>query len=928
MKRIALLIALVLSFCTATSLAQSAEELEIPSPGNIISNYVLGTGIINAIRAKPIPSNAPERASLVESNFPSVPDLGRGAAHPVPQEIRIVNDWGVADYGLQKVYFPADLTAAPVAIITPDGRHLKVQAVFLALLDTVSGQSLLLGQVRPTEGEVLGANTVLYPNAFDTIHADVRYRYTKYSLEQDIILHENIKLPEGFTAEHTRLEAWSEWINSVPDGKESVELDLRPAATVNRQAALVAVDEHLRFGAARIGAGYAFGLQQEDDQTPVAKTFGRVEGRDWLIERVDFLAVKPRLDKLPKRQASLPSGQIQSDRAHLVRSLQARLAPPQQTSKTMRLAQAPPPTQDSLVLDFIIVSSVPVPPNVISWWSGGGNTLDMYGINAGTAYGGMGYGPGKVGQGFVFDGANDHIRIANHASLNPTTQLTVEAWINPSSLSGYQSIFSKWDAVGGVNQRSYVASLYPGGQFYLLVSPGGTDAGATFVLSDNAVPMNAWTHVAAVADGSTLKVYLNGVLDGSGQYSAGIYPGTNAAGIGAVVGGATPGSSISRFVGSIDEPTIYGRALGAAEILAIYEAGIAGKVNPDCAAPPADLVAWWPADDHAYDLARTNHTTLSGATYAAGYVSQGFSFDGSNDGVTAGDGNALNLATTNDSLTVGAWIKPQANSTTYGVMSVIGKRYTPNGSYTIGYEMFLMHGVPGFQIMNGANVATFVATGDLRDGSYHHVVTTLDRSSTNGGTIYVNGSPVLTFNPTVISGSLSNHAPVRIGVHPQPGFNGWYKGIIDEPTIYRRALSGAEITALYAAGSAGTCKMDSDGDGLTDLQEDFLGTDPDNPDSDGDGISDRLEHLRGTNPNDPSSASVAWFVSASGGNNSFSGRVATGNGVDGPFATINHALTQILAGDTLNVAGGAYSENVDLRGKNSEFLLNGNVTLQ
>jgi hypothetical protein len=849
MKRIALLIALLLSFCKATSFAQSAEELEIPSSGNVVSNYVPGTEIIAAVRAKPVTSTAPERVSLVESNSPSLPDLGRGAARSVPREIRIVNDWGVADYGLQKVYFPADLTAAPVAIITPDGRHLKVQAVFLALLDTDSGQSLLLGQVRPTEGEVLGANTVLYPNAFDTIHADVRYRYTKHSLEQDIILHENIKLPEGFTAEHTRLEVWSEWIDSVPDSKESVELDLRPAAALDNEPALVAVDEHLRFGAARIGAGYAFGLQQEDDQTPVAKTFGRIEGRDWLIERVDYLAVKPRLDQLPQRQASLPPGQIQSDRAHLVRSLQARLDLPQQTSKTMRLAQATPPTQDSLVLDFIIVSSVPVPANVISWWPGGGNTIDVYGTNSGTAYGGMGYGPGKVGQGFVLDGSNDHIRIPNHASLNLTTQLTVEAWIKPTSAAGYQTIFSKWDAVGGFNQRSYVASLYPGGQFYLLVSPGGTDTGATFVLSSNAVPTNMWTHVAAVADGSTLKVYLNGVLDGAGQYSAGIYPGTNAAGIGAVVGGATPGSSVSRFIGSIDEPTIYGRALGAAEILALYEAGIAGKVNPDCAAPPADLVAWWTGDDHAYDLARTNHATLSGATYAAGYVSQGFSFDGSDDGVTAGDDNALNLATTNDSVTVAAWIRPEVNSTTYGVMSVIGKRYTPDYSFTIGYEMFLIDGVPGFQIMNGANVATFVATGDLRDGSYHHVAATLDRSSTNGGTIYVNGTPVLTFNPTVITGSLSNHAPVRIGVHPQPGFNGWYKGIIDEPTIYRRALSSTEITALYTAGSAGKCKVDSDGDGLTDLQEDFWGTNLLNPDSDGDGLLDGDEiYVHQANP--------------------------------------------------------------------------------
>jgi hypothetical protein len=114
----------------------------------------------------------------------------------------------------------------------------------------------------------------------------------------------------------------------------------------------------------------------------------------------------------------------------------------------------------------------------------------------------------------------------------------------------------------------------------------------------------------------------------------------------------------------------------------------------------------------------------------------------------------------------------------------------------------------------------------------------------------VDGTAILTFNPTVLSGSLANNDPVRIGVHPQPGFNGWYKGIIDEPTIYRRALSGAEITALYAAGSAGKCKTDTDGDGLTDLQENFLGTNPNDADTDNDGLTDGDEvFVHYTDPN-------------------------------------------------------------------------------
>jgi hypothetical protein len=88
-------------------------------------------------------------------------------------------------------------------------------------------------------------------------------------------------------------------------------------------------------------------------------------------------------------------------------------------------------------------------------------------------------------------------------------------------------------------------------------------------------------------------------------------------------------------------------------------------------------------------------------------------------------------------------------------------------------------------------------------------------------------------------------------VHPQPGFNGWYKGVIDEATIYRRALSSTEITALYAAGSASKCKTDTDNDGLTDLQENFLGTTSNDTDTDNDGLTDGDEvFVHNTNPND------------------------------------------------------------------------------
>src|SRR5205814_6548083 len=96
---------------------------------------------------------------------------------------------------------------------------------------------------------------------------------------------------------------------------------------------------------------------------------------------------------------------------------------------------------------------------------------------------------------------------------------------------------------------------------------------------------------------------------------------------------------------------------------------------------------------------------------------------------------------------------------------------------------------------------------NIHDGHFHHVALTLDRNSTSGGHFYVDGNPVLTFNPTSEAGDLSNDQPVRMGNHPTPGFNAFLRGLIDEPTLYSRDLTASEIQDIFRAGSAGKCGM-------------------------------------------------------------------------------------------------------------------------
>jgi hypothetical protein len=231
------------------------------------------------------------------------------------------------------------------------------------------------------------------------------------------------------------------------------------------------------------------------------------------------------------------------------------------------------------------------PPDIASWWAGEANANDAIGVNNGTLMNGAGFASGIVGQAFSFDGVNDHVRIPDHPSLHFSNGLTIECWLFPTDVSAYHEVVSKWDMVGAVNQMSYTSGIQPDGTFGFTLSPSGSAASMILVKSTNAVPVNQWTHVAGTYDGSSVRVYINGVMQNQASYNLGIFPGTNALGIGAAIGGGAPGDAISLFKGKIDEISLYSRALSASEIQSIVAAGSSGKckipVPPTIASQPA-----------------------------------------------------------------------------------------------------------------------------------------------------------------------------------------------------------------------------------------------------------------------------------------------------------------------------------------------------
>ena len=221
-------------------------------------------------------------------------------------------------------------------------------------------------------------------------------------------------------------------------------------------------------------------------------------------------------------------------------------------------------------------------------------------------------------------------------------------------------------------------------------------------------------------------------------------------------------------------------------------------VNPlqSCAPPPSGLVSWWPGERNANDAVGGNNGTLQGGvTFSPGVVGQAFNFNPTNGTVVVPDSSSLRIT---NQLTIEAWINARSVSGQPGLISKVGIATGDHG-YQLGLWDNRLVG-----LMNGPGQvwpAEVVASGPLvTTGQWYHVVFTYDQSAMK---LYVNGMPAATnvIGPQVIAATTTD-----LQISGADG-HGYFDGLIDEPSVYNRALSATEIAAIYTAGSAGKCQQ-------------------------------------------------------------------------------------------------------------------------
>ncbi len=222
-------------------------------------------------------------------------------------------------------------------------------------------------------------------------------------------------------------------------------------------------------------------------------------------------------------------------------------------------------------------------PALVSRWDfekGSGATVeDSVGNNDGTISGATWTtGSRTGGHALDFDGVDDHVHIADDASLDPS-YATVSLWFRPDSLPDNTGLIAKGDN----SNRQYWIWIYDG-NISLEIDNGG------HYNNIYSLQLGAWYNLAVTYDGSDIITYINGnEVDRKPQETGPLLMSDGPFYIGKLPG-------YTSFDGTIDDVRLYNYALSQSDIKEIFDSAgsMCGKadINTDGSVTISELIGF------------------------------------------------------------------------------------------------------------------------------------------------------------------------------------------------------------------------------------------------------------------------------------------------------------------------------------------------
>ena len=380
---------------------------------------------------------------------------------------------------------------------------------------------------------------------------------------------------------------------------------------------------------------------------------------------------------------------------------------------------------------------------------------------------------GNANSAYSFDGIDDYVAVLSSAELKgvANNNMTFSVWIRPDGWCDETLPIICKDP-GYIWQFSSARGYTENAPFDTLV--GCRLYEDDFSLGRN-IEFGQWQHWAVSVSANRIIVCLNGeiVIDEECSITQ------SSSGDSNLLIGSNPSFDVN-FSGAMDDLRIYNRALSAAEVKALYE-----EENDK------GLVAWYKFDGNANDSSGNgNNGVVHGATLTAdrfGNPNGAYSFGG-DDWIQVANSASLSLPTKAMSFCV--WMRTEVED---GWVPFLSK-----GTSSRQYGFELGYGRETTLFINdyngtgcGRDVFVAVDSVSLNSGAWHFVVLTYDGNEIKA---YANGE--LIASRAVEDSFVANSSDLYIG-KDIPEVTEYFSGAMDDLRIYNRALSAAEVKALY-----------------------------------------------------------------------------------------------------------------------------------
>jgi hypothetical protein len=387
---------------------------------------------------------------------------------------------------------------------------------------------------------------------------------------------------------------------------------------------------------------------------------------------------------------------------------------------------------------------------------------------------------------FNFDGVNDYMRIVRSPSMSPTSGLTQEVWFNYTSIPA-TTIFI------GLQYGAFTNNTYALFKDANLIYGGVNTSGSFNAIGTGTTNLvgNRWYHFVHTYDGSTQKLYLDGVLMTTGSQSGTIQYDVNNT---RVLIGADDNSGYNSGAsyphpGKMGQVRIYNRGLSAAEVLKNYNAQRKRYFQEDNIVTNGLTINLDAGNSSSYAGTGTSWYDTSGNNYS-GTITNGPAFSGQNGGMITFDGTNDHIVIPGFSITGSFTIEVWCFTTSLSGVIVVGKY--GGGSYDFWVGVF--SSIFKFSIsISGSKAEPYTAT--ISANTWYHVTAVYNATALTAS-IYLNG----TLSQTV-SGTFAFQNPpgnYAVGAFGQNGGYYW-PGNIPIHRYYNRVLTSAEILQNYNA---------------------------------------------------------------------------------------------------------------------------------